>query len=113
MPPGFDLVTRSRFARRLPGGRHDLLFRVVFGSDAVAASFFRVSKMTIWRWRHDRAPLPKWVAGALPDLVQEKVAEAHMAQEELRYFLALPPKPPRPLSGCCAGYARRPSNPSF
>jgi hypothetical protein len=102
------LVTSSRrFKRHLPGGRHDLLFRVVFDSDAAAARFFSVSKMTIWRWRHDKAPLPKRVIDALPELLQQRVAEAHLAQTEFRYFLLEPPKPLRPLSGCCAGRHRK------
>jgi hypothetical protein len=107
MRSSFDLVTQSRFERRLPGGRHDLLFKVVFGSDAAAARFFRVSKMTIWRWRHDKAPLPKRVIDALPELLQQRVAEAHLAQTEFRYFLLEPPKPLRQLSGCCAGLHRK------
>ena len=107
MPSSSELVTPSRFERRLPGGRHDLAFKVAFGGDAAAARSLRVSKMTVWRWRHDRAPLPRWVAQLLPDLVQTKVAEAHEAQTQLRYFLQEPPKPPRPLSGCCAGLHRR------
>jgi hypothetical protein len=106
----FGSVTSSPFEPRLPGGRHDLLFKVVFGSDAAAARFFRVSKMTIWRWRHDRTPLPTWAAEIFTDLVQTKVAEAHQAQQELRWFLNRPPEPPRPLSGCCAGYVRRPKD---
>jgi hypothetical protein len=97
-------VTTSRFERRLPGGRHDIIFRVAFGSDSAAARALRVSRMTIWRWRHDRAPLSNRVMEVLPDLIQAKVAEAHLAQTELGYFLALPPKPPRKLSGCCAVY---------
>ena len=113
MPLRFGSATSSRFERRLPGGRHDLLFKVVFGSDAAAGQYFRASRMTIWRWRHDRAPLPKWVADALSDLVQISVAEAHAAQDELRYFLALPSKAPRPLSGCCAGYVRKPKTLRF
>jgi hypothetical protein len=107
MPSSFGSVTSSRFQRRLPGGKHDLVFKVVFGSDAVAARFFRVSRMTVWRWRHDRTPLPEWVVNAVPNLIQSKVAEAHTAQNELRYYLALPPRPPRPLSGCCTGLHRR------
>jgi hypothetical protein len=106
MLSSFGSATPSRFERRLPGGQHDPLFRVVFGSDAAASRFFRVSKMTVWRWRHDRAPLPEWVVRILSELVQRKVAEAHEAQNALRYFLALPRKPPPPLSGCCAGYVR-------
>jgi len=65
------------------------------------------SPMTVWRWRHDRAPLPKRVIEALPELIQERVAEAHLAQTEFGYFLREPRKPPRKLSGCCAGRARR------
>jgi hypothetical protein len=87
MPSRFKSVTTSRFARRLPGGRHDLLFKLVFGSDGSAARHFKVSRMTIWRWRHDKAPLPKRVLEALPQLVQARVAEAHLAQAELGYFL--------------------------
>ena len=34
----------------------------------------------------------------LPDLLQTKVAEAHEVQQEFRYFLLEPPKPPRKLS---------------
>lgn len=104
MSPRSETVTPPRFERRLPVGRHDIFFRVAFGSDAAAARALRVSKMSIWRWRHDRAPLPSWLVEALPDLIQKKVAEAHLAQAELGYFLALPPKPPRKLSGCCAGF---------
>src|SRR5260370_31405978 len=100
MPSCSDSVISSRFKRRLPGGRHDLLFKVCFGSDAAAARVLRVSKMTIWRWRHDRAPLPSWVGKILADLVQGKVVEAHLAQTEFNYFLR-EPRRPRPLSGCC------------
>jgi hypothetical protein len=113
MPARFDPVTASRFKRRVPAGRHDLLFKVVFGSDAAAARYFRVSRMQVWRWRHDRAPLPAWVIEVLPDLVQSKVAEAHLAQAELGYFLREPPKPLRPLSGCCAGLERQRKNLRF
>src|SRR5215471_13513633 len=107
MPPRFRPVTSPRFERRLPPGRHDLLFKVVFGGNAAAARYFRVSKMQVWRWRHDRSPLPRLVADVLASLVQEKVAEAHLAQAELGYFLREPPRPPRPLSGCCAGLGRK------
>src|SRR5271155_5016018 len=108
MRPRSELVTSSRFERRIPPGRFDLLFRVTFGGDAMAARSLRVSRTQIWRWRH-RSHLPNWVADILTDLVQRKVEEAHLAQTELRYFLQEPPKPPRPLSGCCsAEYVRKP-----
>src|SRR2546422_26246 len=111
MPSCFGSVTPSRFERRLPGGRHDLLFKVVFGADAAAARYFRVSRMTVWRWRHDRTALPSSVAEVLRGLVQSKVGEAHLAQAELGYFLReRPTKSPGPLSGCCAGYVRKPKN---
>jgi len=42
-------VTRPCFERRALGGRHNLPFRVVFGGDGMAARFFGVSKMTVWR----------------------------------------------------------------
>jgi hypothetical protein len=103
----FGTVTSSRFERRLPGGRHDLAFKVALGSDAKAARAFKVRKMTVWRWRHDRAPLPEPVSKALTDLLQAKVTEAHEAQDQLRNFLREPPKPLRRLSGCCAGYGRK------
>jgi hypothetical protein len=88
-------------------GRHDLAFKVAFGGDGAAARYLKVSRMSVWRWRHDRAPLPKWVADILPDLIQAKVAEAHEAQTQFGYFLREPPKPPRKLSGCCAGRYRK------
>jgi hypothetical protein len=40
------------------------------------------------------------------DLLQAKVAEACAARQEFGYFLQEPPKPPRKLSGCCAGRQR-------
>jgi hypothetical protein len=100
-------VTTPRFERRLPGGQHDLAFRVAFNSRAAAARALRVSQMTIWRWCHDRSPLPRYVAEILADVIRNKVLEVHAAQNHLRDLLALPPKPPRPLSGCCAGLHRR------
>jgi hypothetical protein len=113
MPSCSEFVTRSRFERRLPGGKHDLFFKVAFGSDAAAARALHLSKMTVWRWRHDRSPVPKWVSDILVNLVQNKVAEACIARDHLRYFRQLPPKPPRTLSGCCAGYARKPISRGF
>ena len=58
------------------------MFQVAFGSDAAAAKFLRVSRMAVWRWRHDKAPLPPWLVKILPDLLQSQVAEAHLAQTE-------------------------------
>jgi hypothetical protein len=85
MPLRSNSVT-SRFQRRHPGGRHDLAFKVAFGGNGAAAKFFRVSRMTIWRWRHDRSPLPCYVAEILERLVHDKVRDAHEAEQELRWF---------------------------
>jgi hypothetical protein len=63
----------------------------VFGGDAAAARFFGVSKMTVWRWRHDRSPLPERVIRALPDLLQKAVAKAHEALQEFNFFISEPP----------------------
>jgi hypothetical protein len=103
----FRSVTSSRFERQLRAGQHDLLFKVVFGSDAKAGRALGVSRMQVWRWRHDRSPLPEWALDILDDLVQSKVVEAHEAQNELRDFRSHPPRPPRKLTGCCAGRHRR------
>jgi hypothetical protein len=101
-----DFVTLSRFQRKIPGGRFDLAFRVAWGSDAEAARFLKVSRMSPWRWRHGRH-IPNWVAEVLTDLLQKRVEQAHEAQDDLRRYRAEPPKPPRKLSGCCAGRYRR------
>jgi hypothetical protein len=91
----------------MPAGKHDLAFREAFRSYGAAARYFGVSRMTIWRWCHDRSPLPAHVVEVLPRLLQNRVVESHAAQDEWRYFQALPPKPLPPLSGCCAGYVRK------
>jgi hypothetical protein len=107
MLPCSETVTSSRFERRAPPGRLDSIFEAAFGSDGAAARYFNVSKMTIWRWRHDKSDPPKWVLDVLTDLVQKKVGEVHQAQRELKDFIAeLRFKRPRKLSGCCAGYQR-------
>ena len=107
MTPCADSITSSRFQPKIPPGRHDLLFRVVFGGTGAAARSLGVSDMQVWRWRHD-APLPDWVAETLTDRVQKVVERVHQAQDDLRRYRAEPPKPPRKLSGCCAGLYRRP-----
>jgi hypothetical protein len=63
--------------------------------------------------RHGRASLPDWVSKILAELLQAKVRKAHEAQQDFRYFLLEPPKPRRPLSGCCAGYIRKSEIPRF
>jgi len=108
MPPRSGPVTPSRYKARLPGGQHALAFKVAFdGNIADAARFFRVSRMTIWRWCHDRSPLPRKIADILEKLLHDKVWDAHAAEQGLRWFLELPPPPLRKLSGCCAGRMRR------
>ncbi len=57
---------------------------VPLASDAAAARVLCVSKMTIWRWRHDRSPLPGWVAEILPDCLQNKVAVLGQISTRLR-----------------------------
>lgn len=109
MPPSSRTVTSPRFAPRLTPGDQALAFRAVFNSsDAAAARFFGVSRMTIWRWRHDRVRLPKKVAEILATLVQDKLADVLAAQQQLRWFLDRPP-PIRRLTGSCAcgGRGRR------
>jgi hypothetical protein len=107
MPLSFEVVTSSRFKARLPQGQLWHIFRVAFKSDAAAARILGVSKTTIWRWTHDRSPVPNWVAEILEKLVHEKVRDAHAAQQGLRWYRDRPPPLPRRLTGCCAGLKRR------
>jgi hypothetical protein len=100
-------ITSSRFERRLPGGQHKPAFKLAFGSYGAAARALHVSRMTIWRWCNDLSPLPRYVGETLADVIQNKVLEVHAVQNHLRDFLVLPPGPPRPLPGCCAGLHRR------
>src|SRR5262249_1979540 len=106
MPSCSGSPTGSRFQRKIPGGRFDRLFGVVFGGTGAAARFLGVSAMQVWRWRHS-PHLPDWVAEALADRVQKTIEQAHEAQDDLRRYRAEPPKPPRRLTGCCAEYERR------
>jgi hypothetical protein len=106
MLPSSDLVTSSRFEPRSPPGPLDRVFKVAFGTYGAAARHFRVTRMTLLRWRRKKPPPPRWVLDALKDPIQTKVEEAHAAQFELNYSLGLPPRPPRKLSGCCARYER-------
>jgi hypothetical protein len=101
-------VTSTRFERRLPGGQHKLAFKVAFGTYGAAVRALHVSRTTIWRWCHDQTSLPRYVAEILDEVLQDKVGDAHAALNHVRDFLELPPKPPRPLSGVCAGYYRKP-----
>jgi hypothetical protein len=108
MRPSDGAVPSSRFERRLPGGQHKRAFKVAFGTFGAAARSLHVSRTTIWRWCHGLSPLPRYVAEILVDVVRDRILDAHAAQNHLRDFLAQPPKPPRPLSGACAGYSRKP-----
>jgi len=107
MPSCSGSVTSSRFEAHVPPGEHALAFRVAFKTTGDAARFFGVSRMTIWRWHHGRAPLPRGVAKTLAEIVQDKLGDAVAAQQHLRLFLERPPPPLRPLSGCCERYERR------
>jgi hypothetical protein len=111
MSSWFNSLTSSPFERRVPPGRLEPIFRQVFRSYGAAARYFKVAEMTIWRWCHDRSPPPEWVLDALAPLIQKKVESSHFAQDELKRFVALSGRPPRPLSGCTARYARREKRP--
>ena len=113
MQPSDGTITSSRFERRLPGGQHKPAFKLAFGSFGAAARALHVSRTTIWRWCHDLSPLPGYVAETLADVIQNKILEVHAAKNHLRDFLALPEKLPRPLSGACAGYSRKPKKIEF
>jgi hypothetical protein len=63
--------------------------------------------MQIWRYRHDKAPLPRGLADLLAQIIRDRVIEAHLAETQLNDFRREPPRPPPKLSGCCAGYHRR------
>jgi hypothetical protein len=106
-------VATSRFESSLPPGRYDLIFRVAFGGYGAAARYFGVNRETVWRWRHGRSPLPDYVIQALEPILRKRVALAHEAQTEWRYLRDASPKPPRPLSGCCADYVRKSEIPRF
>src|SRR5262245_2116098 len=100
-------VTSTRFERRLPPGRLEPVFREAFGTFGKAACRLRVTRQTIARWARLTPPPPRWVLDELKDIIQKRVEAVHFAQNELKYYMAEPPRPPRKLSGCCAGYQRR------
>jgi hypothetical protein len=102
-------VTSSRFERRSPPGKLEPLFKVAYGTFGKAAAHLGVTRQTIAHWARLAPPPPGWVLDALTGPIQKKVEEAHAAQFELNLLLKQPPKPPRKLSGCCAGYARKPA----
>jgi hypothetical protein len=108
MRTSYSTVTTSRFERRLPGGQHKSAFKLAFGSYGAAARMLQVSRTTIYRWAHDLTPLPRYVAEILADVVHDRVLDAHAVKNHLRDFLDQPEKLPRPLSGACAGYWRKP-----
>ena len=108
MPTSFESVTAPPFAPRLPAKWYELAFKTLFSGSSAAARAFKVSRMTIWRWRHDRAPLPRWAAELLAQLLQDKLGDLMQAQQQLRYYLDRPLPPPRPLTGVCRGRCRKP-----
>jgi hypothetical protein len=106
MLPRSDSVALSRFERRLPPGRLEPVFKEAFGTYGAAARHLKVSRQTIARWRRQKPHPPRWVLDELTGIIQKRVEAVHFAQNELKYYMAEPPKPPRKLSGCCAGYER-------
>jgi hypothetical protein len=108
MPYRFRSVTSSRFERRALGGRHDLAFQIAFGGDGRAARSLGISRMQVWRYRHDKTPLPRGLADLLTQIIRDRVTEAHLAETQLNDFRREPPRPPRRLTGCCEGYHRKP-----
>ena len=94
---------------RPPAGQHNLAFKIAFNSsNSAAARVFGVSPMTIWRWRHDRTPLPRRAAELLAELLRDKYSDVVAARDQIRLYLDRPPPPPRPLSGACFGRCRKP-----
>ena len=111
MSPCSEPVTPSRFQQRSPSGPLDLIFLKAFGSFGAAAKAFRTTRTTLLRWRRHPAQTPRWVLDACAGPVQKNIQEAHAAEFELSILLKQPPRPPRPLSGCTAQYARREKRP--
>jgi hypothetical protein len=58
--------------------------------------------MTIWRWRHEKSPLPRWVLDDLAELIQKRREKDSQAAVDVSYLQQLPARPPRKPSGCCA-----------
>ena len=92
-------VTSPRFERRTPPGRHDRIFKVIFGTDSAASSHYKKTRMTIWRWRHDKAPLPNWVSDDLAGLIQKRVAEGSRSAGRAQPFSSTAAPPSAPTVG--------------
>ena len=96
MPLRSESVTSSRFQRRLPGGKLDRVFKPL-GTDAGVARQLLVSKMSVWRWRNGRAPLPEWVSDILLEKDAEEACGARHARSEGRRAAVWSPlRPPLP-----------------
>lgn len=104
-----NTVTPSRFERRLPPGELDATFRFVFGTFGKAAVHFHVSRQTIVRWARLSPFPPPHAMDVLNDLFQKKMSVAGDIRNEFNLIRQRPPRPPRPLSGCTAKYARVPA----
>lgn len=101
MPTCSARVTSSRFVAHVPLADQAAVFTALFDSTADAARRLAVSRMSVWRWRHGRSPIPRWAAERLDDLARDKLAAVVATQDCLRALLDRP-TPIRRLTGCCA-----------
>jgi hypothetical protein len=104
-----NTVTPSRFERRLPPGELEPTFKFAFGTFGKAAAYFHVTRRSIARWARLSPFPPRHVLDALKDMVQKKISAGGEIRTELNLLLQRPSRPPRPLSGCTAKYARIPA----
>lgn len=99
-------VTSSRFVAHVPLADQATVLTALFAGPADAARRLGVSRMSVWRWSHGRAPIPKWAAERLDDLARDKFAAVSAARDSIRDALERP-MPRRRLTGCCAVQHRR------
>jgi hypothetical protein len=102
-------LTPPRFERSLPPGELEAAFKFAFGTFGKAGAYFHVTPRTIARWARLSPFPPPRVLDVLKDLVQKKISAGGEIRTELNLLLQRPSRPPRPLSGCTAKYARTPA----